>query len=309
MNEPVQVLIVDDRPEADTARVALESAGFLVRIARGDSEVFQHLQENPPACLLVAARFSALAGNSLLQEVKDDNLCGHLPAVLLVDAERVEQGVDWTDLPADDYLAEPFTSTELLTRVRLCLARAQRDINANPLTGLPGNVSIMREVERRLALERPFALAYLDIDHFKPFNDKYGFTRGDEVLRMTARIIHNAVRALNDPDSYVGHIGGDDFILLVPPRAVEPICKEVLRNFDLIVPNFYDDEDRERGCIDSVDRQGNTRSFPLMSCSIAVVDTAHVHAGRYAEISARAAAVKHYAKGLPGSNYLIDRRR
>lgn len=309
MSEPVHVLIVDDRPDAEALRDVLASEGFLVRIARGSGEAFQRLHANPPGCLLVAAHFSALAGHSLLQDLKDDNLCGRLPALLLVEASRVSQGIDWTRLPADDYIAEPFDPAELVTRVRLCLARAQRDINANPLTGLPGNVSIMREAERRLALGQPFALAYLDIDHFKSFNDKYGFSRGDEVLRMTARVVSNAVHALNDPDVYVGHVGGDDFVFLVPSRAVEQACKEVLRNFDLIVPNFYDDEDRARGLIESVDRQGNTRSFPLMSCSVAVVDTALVDVEHLAGISERAAAVKHFAKGLPGSNYLIDRRR
>jgi len=216
--------------------------------------------------------------------------------------------VDWVRLRVDEFLVAPYSDEELLARVQICLARAQRDLNANPLTGLPGNIAIIREAEARLKRNAPFAVAYLDLDHFKPFNDKYGFLRGDEVLRMTARVVVNAARAIKSDHSFVGHVGGDDFVFMAPSDLIGRACDEITRNFDLLIPNFYDEEDRIRGAIHSIDRQGNTSTFSLMTCSIAVIDAAGHAVKHVADISARAAQVKKYAKSIQGSSTCYDRR-
>ena len=304
------ILIADaDPPRCGAERTVLEQAGFPVHTAQGDNELLQCLHSAAPQLILADERMTALGGGRALDLLKNETFYGHIPALVLLEQNTFEQGVDWGRVPADDYLVRPVSGAELLSRVQLNLARAQRDVNANPLTGLPGNVSILREAERRLASGTAFAVAYLDIDHFKPFNDKYGFARGDEVLRMTARVLTNVLGAIDGRDVFVGHVGGDDFIFLLPPPLVERACREVLHNFDLIVANFYDDEDRMRGGIQSVDRQGRPQEYPIMTCSIAVIDTSQTPVQHLADISARAADVKRYAKGLPGSNYLVDRRK
>ncbi|MFP4499875.1 MAG: diguanylate cyclase [Candidatus Hydrogenedentota bacterium] len=310
MHNRERILLIDDDPAtAATAAHALADARYRIDTAPDADTALATLYQIPPQCLVVSAAFTAIEGGTLLAEIKADNLYGHLPALLLLDRAQLAQGVDWAAVPADDYLVRPVVPEDLAARVALSLTRAQRDVNANPLTGLPGNVSLMREAERRLAAGKRFAMAYLDIDHFKSFNDKYGFSRGDEVLRMTARILTNALRALHIPDAYLGHVGGDDFVFLIPPASIARACKEVLRNFDLIVPNFYDDDDRERGSIEAHDRQGAVQSFPLLSCSIAVVMAGPGHASHLGDIAARAANVKHFAKSVPGSNFLLDRRQ
>lgn len=304
------VLIVDARANACKAeREVLERAGFAVSVASNESTMLEMLQNAPPQVILIAENVTALGGGHLLELIKRETFFGHIPAIVLLEEHTFTHGADWSQVPADDYLVRPVPEKELLNRIRLNVARAHRDINANPLTGLPGNVSILREAERRLASAVPFAIAYLDIDNFKPFNDKYGFARGDEVLRMTARVLSNVLGAIDGRDVFIGHVGGDDFIFILPPSLVDRACREVLNNFDVIVANFYDDDDRARGAIQSVDRQGRPQEFPLMTCSIAVIDTGQTPVRHLADISARAAEVKRFAKSLPGSNYLIDRRK
>lgn len=310
MSARTAVLIVEaERQDAAAEREALERAGFAANIVTNESTLLESLQSATPRAILIAERLTPLGGGNLFDLVKHETFFGHIPTIVLLARDTFSHGVDWSLTPADDYLVRPVPEEELVNRVRLNIARTQRDVNANPLTGLPGNVSILREAERRLASDAPFAIAYLDIDNFKPFNDKYGFARGDEVLRMTARVLTNVLGTIDGRDMFIGHVGGDDFIFILPSNLVDHACRDVLSNFDVIVANFYDDEDRTRGIIQSIDCQGRPQEFPLMTCSIAVIDTAQTPVGHLADISARAAEVKRFAKSLPGSNYLVDRRK
>lgn len=310
MNPAPLIFLVEESPAACAAeRTALESAGYVTATVRSTNELLDKCYQEPPALIVMNESHTMLRGGGMLDALSNDSIFNHVPVLLLLEPGAAAAEVDWSRVPVDDYVVRPCDARELLARVRLILARVQRDVNANPLTGLPGNRNIMREIERRLATKQAVAVAYLDIDNFKPYNDKYGFSRGDEVLRMTARVVTHTLDALAGADSYVGHIGGDDFIFIAVSAVMEQACKEILRNFDLIVPSFYDEEDRATGRIDSIDRQGNPRQFPLMTCTIAVIDTARTDVRHVAELGARAAEVKQIAKGLPGSNYLIDRRR
>jgi diguanylate cyclase (GGDEF)-like protein len=306
---PTILIVATRSEEIDRAAAILEKAGFLVASADNAASALEWIYAQPPQCLLIEHEGPLIMRNPLLAELKSDNVYGHLPAVLMLSREDLGKGVDWIENPADDYLIRPFTDGELTTRINLCIARAHRDVNANPLSGLPGNIPIMREAERRIAAGQPFAMGYLDIDNFKPFNDKYGFSRGDEVLRMTTRLLVNAIRMIDSNETYVGHIGGDDFVFMTPPALVTKTCKQIVADFDAIVPSFYDEEDRRSGFIQSVDRKGAVQTFPLMTVSIGVVDTSSVRVTHVADLSARAAEVKHFTKQLSGSNFIIDRRK
>ena len=307
--EAAHILVVDSESQQNEhAAEILWRHGFDTTLAPRPNLIQSMIQEAPPHCIVVPMAAPGSAPDSVLvRELKDDTIYGHLPVIMTLEAAEVPE-VDWGQLRVDEFLVAPYAETELVARVQICLARAQRDLNANPLTGLPGNIAIIREAEARLTRGDDFAVAYLDLDNFKPFNDKYGFLRGDEVLRMTARVVVNAARALKSDQSFVGHVGGDDYVLIAPSDHIESACDEITRNFDLLIPNFYDEEDRIRGAIHSIDRQGNTSTFSLMTCSIAVIDT-RVHPVKHvADISARAAQVKKYAKSIRGSNTCYDRR-
>lgn len=184
-----------------------------------------------------------------------------------------------------------------------------RDQNANPLTKLPGNLLIEAEINRRLQAGEPVAVLYLDLDHFKAFNDKYGFEQGDRVIKLTAEIMRE-VAGENAPanPNFVGHIGGDDFIIVTRPEAAEGICTLLCRLFDERIKGLYPPEDAARGYIVSVDRQGTRQSFPLCSISIAWVDNDGRLIKDFLELSSLAAEIKKLAKRQPGSGYARDRR-
>jgi diguanylate cyclase (GGDEF)-like protein len=164
-------------------------------------------------------------------------------------------------------------------------------------------------MQRRLDGGGVFALAYADIDFFKPFNDRYGFSRGDEVIRMLGRLILNVVKMKTPNDSFVGHIGGDDFPFMVPFEEVEGVCGEIIRHFDSIVPSFYDTGDRTEGFIESSDRDGKKRRFSFITVSIGVAHNAYMPIRDYRRLSEVAAEMKTYAKKHPGSCFKVDRRR
>ncbi len=308
---PTSLVLVADNNVESGERIAsmLNAAGLVPKLVDDGFKALDAFFAQPPQCVVIRYKMPARGTRSLLDEIKADNVYGHLPAIIIVTPKEIEAEIDWHHNPADDYVVEPFSGAELISRIRMCWARAQRDVNANPLTGLPGNLTITREAERRLNNGTAFAFGYLDIDGFKAFNDRYGFGRGDEAIRMTARILVNTIRSLESHETYVGHVGGDDFVFITPPQLMAQACERIIASFELVATDFYDEEDRVRGYIQSVDRQGNPQQYPLMSCSIGAVDTISTQVTHIAELFSRVAEVKTFAKRLPGSNYIIDRRK
>ena len=277
-------------------------------LARGRGAV-ETLFIDPPDLLVVDAALADLPGLELVAMVKSENVYRQLPVAFVMDEAALVEDIDWCAAEVDELLTRPLTAPMLRARISLTLARASRSLDANPLTKLPGNTSIIGRIQERIDRKEDFALAYADLDYFKSFNDKYGFSRGDEVLMMTARIIVNTVRAVGGAKAFVGHVGGDDFVFILPVDQVEAACQAVVRSFDDIVPHFYDADDRERGFIQSVDREGNRRSFPLMAISIAVVFNRDGRLTHYGEASQMAMTLKKKAKENPRSCYVLDKRQ
>jgi GGDEF domain-containing protein len=264
---------------------------------------------DPPDMLVVDAALADIPGLTLVTMVKCENVYRQLPVALVMDEAALGTDLDWCAVEVDELLTRPLTSAMLRARVTLALARATRSLDANPLTKLPGNTSIIGRIQDLIDRKEDFALAYADLDYFKSFNDKYGFSRGDEVLMMTARIIVNTVRSVGGPTAFVGHVGGDDFVFILDIDRVEEACKAVVASFDGIVPHFYDADDRDRGFIQSVDREGNRRSFPLMAISIAVVFNRDGRLKHFGEASQTAMTLKKKAKENPKSCYVLDKRQ
>jgi diguanylate cyclase (GGDEF)-like protein len=262
----------------------------------------------PPDILVVDNRLEDIPSLEVASIVKSENVYRQLPVILCLDSEDMDKSWNWNEIEADDFLVRPFSPREARERVHLTLCRASRAMDANPLTKLPGNTSIISRIQDLIDRKDDFALAYCDLDHFKSFNDKYGFSRGDEVLMMSARVIVNTIRSFPGIKSFVGHVGGDDYVFIVPADIAEEACKRVVAAFDDIVPHFYDAEDRERECIVSTDRQGEVRTFPLMAVSIAVVFNTDGRLKHYGEASAIAMGLKKKAKENPKSSYVLDRR-
>lgn len=197
---------------------------------------------------------------------------------------------------------------EIYKMTRNIQASQRQYLDASPLTRLPGNRAIERVLEVKMFRNERFALCYVDLDDFKVFNDTYGYARGSELIKRTGEIIHRAKARYADPDDFVGHIGGDDFVLIVASQKASATCEAIIAEFDRVVPQYYDQQDRERGFIECRDRFGVRRQFPMMTISIAVVSDSRRRFNSPVEIAKIATEIKDYVKTLPGSNYLIDRR-
>ncbi|GFK95531.1 Response regulator PleD [Fundidesulfovibrio magnetotacticus] len=262
-----------------------------------------------PDLLIVDHDLPDMPGLDLVNLVKSENVYRQLPVILVIREESLLTGADWCSAEVDDLIVWPSTPARLKARVYLTIARASRAFDANPLSKLPGNTSIIQRIQEMIDRREDFALAYADLDYFKSFNDKYGFSRGDEVLMMSARIIVNTIRGFTGVRSFVGHVGGDDFVFILPPDKVELACQRIVENFDSIVPHFYDEDDRAKGYIQSTDREGNMRTFPLMAISIAVVFNIGGRLKHYGEASQIAMTLKKKAKENPKSNYVLDKRQ
>lgn len=268
----------------------------------------EFLFNDPPDLLVVDNRLEDISGSEVANLVKSENVYRQLPVVLVLEHEDMDSPWDWTTVEVDDFLVRPFTPSEARDRINLTLCRAMRALDANPLSKLPGNTSIIQRIQHLIDKREDFALAYCDLDYFKSFNDKYGFSRGDEILMMTARVIVNTIKGFGGSGNFVGHVGGDDFVFIMPPERVEEACQRIVQSFDSIVPNFYDADDRKQGKITSTDRQGDVREFPLMAVSIAVVFNIDGRLEHYGEASAIAMSLKKKAKENPKSCYVLDRR-
>lgn len=177
-------------------------------------------------------------------------------------------------------------------------------LDASPLTGLPGNLAIEKEIEKRFSEKKLFTLCHVDLDNFKPFADKYGYAWGSEVIKEVARILTNHLRITEHEGDFVGHVGGDDFIIISEPERTEQLCQKIVDEFDLRIMRFYSEKDRQKGFIMGKDRQGNQQKFPLITMTIAIVTDDGTHFQGPLDMAKKAAELKEYAKTLPGSNYV-----
>jgi GGDEF domain-containing protein len=239
--------------------------------------------------------------------LKRDSYTGVVPAVVLTVDDDASFAAAF-EAGADEVVRQGLGEAELLTRLDAMLRRSDRDLVVHPSTRLPGAVEIEAEVSRRLEAGARFAMCYADLDHFKEFNDRYSYYDGDRVIRILAKILHDVVKGLCGEAGFVGHIGGDDFIFVIPTQAVGEACAEIVGVFDLLIPYQYSEQDRRAGYFFGKDRRGQLHRVPLMTVSIGVVTNERRNFTHAAQVSELATEMKSYAKTLPGSVYSIDRR-
>lgn len=207
------------------------------------------------------------------------------------------------------YIRKPVDQDYLYYTIKNLMRLMYTNRRVSPLTGLPGNVQIYAELKKRLFNKEEFGVLYLDLDNFKAYNDVYGFIKGDEIIKFTARTIVRNVHKLQNNDCFVGHIGGDDFVAVVSKTDYDEICKNIINDFDTEILSYFTEEDRKRGYIEVANRRGILEDFPLTSISIGVVDAGVDRFENILEIGEVGAQVKHLAKTMLGSSYVIDRRK
>jgi len=261
-----------------------------------------------PCLLFVDGDNSGTAGVGLVRRLKSDAFTAIVPITTLASTHHPEQVQAWFTSGADEVLTGLFSPAEQRSRMDAMLVRTERDVSVHPSTRLPGTTEIEREIRRRLESNQEFAVCYADLDHFKEFNDRYSYYDGDRVIYILSRILHDVVRGLMGPRGFVGHIGGDDFIFLIPAGDISPVCSEILEVFDSLVPLQYNEQDRRAGYFFGKDRRGQLHRVPLMTLSIGIVTNRHRRFAHPAQVSELATEMKSYAKTLPGSVFVVDRR-
>jgi diguanylate cyclase (GGDEF)-like protein len=306
---PETILVVDDDPDiARFVEVNLRSAGYDVSVASDGEEALDKASTLRPDLVLLDVMMPRIDGFEVAQRLRRNPQTSNTSIIMLTAKALSTDKVLGLTAGADDYIIKPFDPIELLARVKGTLRRAKEMRNLSPLTGLPGNIRIQEEIERMVREDRPFAVLYSDLDNFKAYNDQKGFVRGDRLIQTTARIIQDAVVEFAGAEGFVGHVGGDDFVAVVPPDYAEDVAKRIVERFDAEVGEFYEKEDLERGYVEVEDRKGVLQELPLVGVSVGIATTQVRSFAHYGEAVAVATEMKQFAKRDTRSSYAIDRR-
>ena len=302
------ILVVDDDPDiAGLVEVNLRLEGFEVRVVADGDEALADISVSPPDLVVTDMMMPRVDGLELVRRLRLDPATTALPVIILTARDLSLDKVAGLAAGADDYIVKPFDAVELVARIRSTLRRNSEMRSISPLTGLPGNARIDGEIATRLATGAPMAVCYFDLDSFKPFNDRYGFLRGDEVIRLLASSAQIAALEAG-PGAFVGHIGGDDFVVVCTEDQWRPLCDRVIELFDSKAAGLYDPDDAEVGSLEMPDRQGVLRRYPIVSVSVGVALTSRRRFADHREVVAVATEMKSVAKGTPGSAIAVDRR-
>lgn len=283
------------------------ASGFPVVEVQCAADVAVRVGRVYPAALVLDGSSPDGGALALCGAVKREAFTSVIPVIMYMAPGDEEGPVRALEAGADEVLVETIPPREFALRLRMALARAERDVSVHPTTLLPGTVQIERDIAERLRAGEKFAVCYADLDHFKEFNDRYGYNNGDRVILILSRILRECVRA-HSPAAFIGHIGGDDFIFNAPLADFRSCCEEVISVFNELIPLQYAEEDRERGFFLGKDRRGEVYKVPLMTLSIGVVTNEQRSFTHTAQISELATEMKAYAKTFSGSVYVVDRR-
>lgn len=304
-----KILIIDDDPDIrDVLTITLTAEDYEVIEAADGEEGLTLAQTARPNLVIVDYKMPKRDGREVCRELKNDSLLSHIPIIMLTGKGDTADKVGGINAGADDYIVKPFEPEELLARIRMIIRRASRDLDANPLTHLPGNLSILNELQKRLDNNNPFAVCYVDLDKFKAYNDKYGFKHGDELIKECARILLRTRAECGNHDDFVGHIGGDDYVVITTPDKADALCSAIIKEYDKTAPTFYNQEDRQAGFIVANDRKGILQKIPISSISIGIVSNEKRKISHVGEIGEIGAELKKRAKMIGHSNYVKDMR-
>lgn len=306
---PQRVIIADDDPHVRRLlEVSLRSGGYNVISAANGHELVQLAQQHIPHLVLVDLMMPQMDGYEAIRQMRNDTRIAHIPMLILTARMRPDDIVVGFETGADDYIAKPFDVGEVLARVKSHLRRAARQPALNPLSGLPGGTMISQELRARFHGDSPLALLHADLDNFKTFNDTYGFSRGDRAILLVAEILQNVLAAHGSGNDFIGHVGGDDFVILTAPEYVDVLCANAIAAFDREVRQFYQPDDWRRGYLSGLDRYGILRRFRLLTISIGAVTNQRRVFDDEEDLARVAAEMKHYAKTQIGSSYAVDQR-
>lgn len=304
-----RILVVDDnRLIVSMLKTSLTSADYEVFTASDGLRGIEIAVAERPDIIILDVMMPEMDGFEVARQIRNNTAIAHVPIIMLTARSEADSVVDGLDAGADDYMAKPFDINEVLARVKAHLRRSRTERSINPLTSLPGNTVILDKLQKLVKNAAPFAVIYADIDNFKSYNDTYGFLQGDVVLRDLGVILVNATRKWGNSHDFVGHVGGDDFIICTTPDKIDGICQEVIDCFDTDMPKLYSTEDRARGFVAGYSREGTKVEHNLITISMSVVTNEHRSIENHWQIAELASEVKRLTKQMNHSIYIKDLR-
>jgi PleD family two-component response regulator len=304
-----RILVVDDEPHIrQILKFTLEKAAYQVFCAADGEEALEKMAEVKPNLVLLDVMMPRMDGFEVCRKMRQDFILSQIPVIMLTAKGDLNEKVRGLEGGANDYLVKPYSNDELLLRVHNVLEWNIRQKEANPLTGLPGNTAIERELISRINQKKPYAFLYIDIDNFKGFNDYYGYQKGDEIIGFLAGILTKTIEKLGSKEDFIGHVGGDDFVMIASPSRAELMAKYIIDEFDKGALLLLDEDDVKRGYLEVRDRQGELKRIPVMSVTMALVISTDNNIQHFAEINDIASSLKEYGKRIKGSVVVKERR-
>lgn len=309
-HETFKILVVDD--EEHIRRILqfqLEKNGYRVMAAENGEIALQMVHREAPDLILLDLMMPKMDGFEVCKRLRSDFQTNQIPIIMLTAKSDLPDRIKGLKGGANDYLVKPYSNEELLLRVKNVIEWSQKQKNANPLTGFAGNKVIEKELQKRIEKGNPFAFLYIDIDNFKAYNDYYGYQKGDESILFLADIIKEAVNSLGSSQDFVGHIGGDDFVIITSVDRAEYISKHIIDEFDKGSLVLLNEEDVRKGYLEIRNRLGEVKRVSLMSLTIALVINEEQRLRHFAQVSDIASELKKFGKGMTGSVVVRERRK
>ena len=263
---------------------------------------------NIPALIIIHEDTLTNEVSSIYSKIKENDDNNITPIIVVSSNIDRQHRVEVLKTGIEHYIKKPIDEEYFYYTIINLLDLLDINRRVSPLTGLPGNVQIQAEMKKRLLNDEEFSMMYFDLENFKSYNDLYGFFKGDEIIKFTAKVISRHIHCRECDSSFVGHIGGDDFVAIVSTTDCEIICQNIIAEFDKNIVNYYLEEDALRGYIEVENRKGILEQFPIVSITIGVVNVTKGRFNNILEIGEMGAGVKHLAKTIPGSTYVINKR-
>ncbi len=303
------LIAVEDQQTREFISALLLGEGYLVKSCSSQEDAVSLLTQEPFNLIIADFESPHINGRDICKSVRGNLRLRYTSIILVMTSKEPLDKIKGIYSGADDYIEQPIEPGELMARVKASLVRMKRDLEANPLTKLPGNVTLSKELESRIRADKPLAVAYLDLNKFKEFNDRYGFERGDKIILHTAQLMIESIEKKGNATDFIGHIGGDDFMFISTPDCAEVISQLIISEFDKKIPSYYDEEDRKKGYIITKSRSGQLAKIPLLSVSLGIVTNEFRKFSHIGEIVQCATELKSYAKTFGKSIYVKDRRK
>ncbi len=305
-----KILIVDDEDHIRRIlKFQLEKHGYRVVTAENGEVALEMVRRESPDLILLDLMMPKMDGFETCRRIRQNFQTSQIPIIMLTAKSELPDKIKGLQDGANDYLIKPYSNEELLLRVGNVLDWSLRQKEANPLTGLPGNRAIEKELGGRIEKQEPFAFLYLDIDNFKAYNDHYGYQKGDDAILFLSDIVTEAVNSLGGAQDFVGHIGGDDFVVLTSPARAEVIARHIIDEFDKGSLILLREDDLRKGYMEVRNRLGEVKRMPLMSLTIALVVDEEGKLKHYAQVNDIATELKRYGKAMAGSVVVRERRK